>query len=142
MAKYIRHSVIVLAEPKCPDAPPGICRWCGNTLVGKRASIRRYCYKDREGKDCVAAYRWSVCWNARIALLRMAAKKGELRCTDCKVLCERWAPRQSLKVWQADHHIPLADGGTHTIDNLRCRCDLCHREKTIREAKARALDKL
>ena len=44
-------------------------------------------------------------------------------------------------LWEADHIIPLAEGGTHDLSNYRTLCVTCHRRETAalaaRRAKAR-----
>jgi hypothetical protein len=40
--------------------------------------------------------------------------------------------------WEAEHEVPIIDGGEHVLANLRCRCVPCHRAKTTREAVERA----
>ena len=32
--------------------------------------------------------------------------------------------------WECDHLVPLRDGGTSDVANLRCRCTRCHKAKT------------
>ena len=39
--------------------------------------------------------------------------------------------------WQCDHLIPLADGGTNALENLRVLCASCHTEKTKRDRERR-----
>ena len=48
-----------------------------------------------------------------------------------------WVPT-GVPAWEADHEVPLEDGGEQTIANLRCRCVPCHNAKTAREASDRA----
>jgi len=137
-----RSGVLYLAHPKKPNAPKGTCRWCGRKLKGKRASIRRYCYSKYKGRDCVGEYKRSMTWNPRHALMAQAVSKHEeLRCADCgfevgaKINAEG---RYEGLAWEADHEIPLWDGGEHTMENLRARCVSCHAAKTAREAGQRA----
>lgn len=40
--------------------------------------------------------------------------------------------------WEADHILPLIDGGGFGLDNLQTLCLPCHRAKTAREARERA----
>jgi 5-methylcytosine-specific restriction endonuclease McrA len=133
-----------LALPQAPSAPKGTCRWCGEKLKGKRAKIRRYCYKDREGRDCVKAYRDSMTWNPRTALRILARRAGktELRCVDCGFVVELLHRGRIARVivvpWEADHEIPLWEGGEHNVANLRVRCVPDHRAKTARESARRA----
>lgn len=134
-----RKGVLFIELPQAPDAPPGTCRWCGATLVGKRAVSRRYCYPDREGRNCVKEFRDSMTWNPRQALRIKAFKQGErvLRCIDCGFVVEELHRGSRARVivmpWEADHEIPLWDGGEHVVDNLRVRCVPDHRTKTNRE---------
>lgn len=148
---HLRGGLFLFGEPKAPDAPLGACRWCGEKLTGKNAERRNYCYPDREHRPCVREWRASHVWSPRIVVRRLARDRGELelRCTDCGFLCERlqeyvdsagetrliW---RGVRYWEADHEIPLADGGEHSKGNLRCRCGACHKAKTTREARERA----
>jgi 5-methylcytosine-specific restriction protein A len=50
--------------------------------------------------------------------------------------CERCGSRVG-KGWHCDHVVPLADGGTNAIDNLRVLCRPCHNEKTRADRAAR-----
>lgn len=68
-------------------------------------------------------------------------------CVGCGDLCETgfvWVPKKRVgfatrrrtthKKWEADHEIELADGGIHTLENLRSRCRECHVTKTTQSA--------
>jgi hypothetical protein len=120
-----RGSMLVLAEPQHPDAPLGTCRWCGAELTGENGGRRNYCYLDREGRDCRGESWRSRTWDARVALVR----RGDACCVDCG---------SDRGDWEADHEIPLEDGGEHSLDNLVRRCVDCHRKKTARENSERA----
>lgn len=73
---------------------------------------------------------------------------GRVFCADCGVVCiekaegdhpwAKYGSRHEVTLWEADHEIPLEDGGPHAVENLRCRCVPCHRRKTAREATERA----
>jgi 5-methylcytosine-specific restriction protein A len=39
--------------------------------------------------------------------------------------------------WQCDHLIPLVDGGTNALSNLRALCAACHAKKTISDRQRR-----
>lgn len=75
----------------------------------------------------------------------MASKEGEkvLRCVDCGFVVEELhrgrIPRRVLIAWEADHEVPLWEGGNHVVENLRVRCVPDHRAKTTREAARRSL---
>lgn len=39
--------------------------------------------------------------------------------------------------WECDHILPLKDGGTDELGNLRCRCRACHQAKTRSDRRRR-----
>ena len=39
--------------------------------------------------------------------------------------------------WSCDHFVPLADGGTNALSNLRALCAACHAKKTISDRQRR-----
>jgi 5-methylcytosine-specific restriction endonuclease McrA len=136
-----RSGVLVLREPKKPNAPKGTCRWCGRKLSGPRIKIRRYCRKKYEGRDCVGEYERSRVYDPRVALRRVAQSEGKrlLRCANCNRICEELYPKAHYPKmvwckWQADHKKPLFRGGKHAVTNLQCLCDDCHKTKTKLEA--------
>lgn len=43
--------------------------------------------------------------------------------------------------WDADHIVPLIDGGEHSMDNLQTLCRDHHKRKTAIEARVRAGDR-
>lgn len=159
-----RSGIFVLEEPRAPNAPRGWCRWCGADLLrgdGRRDKRRNYCYSDREGRDCVDLWNGSRTYQPRTAVRHRARQSGTaLGCVDCGLVVEehrdghwvelwrehatydhekyRWIIDPAHPEWEADHEIPLEDGGEHTLENLRCRCVFCHRAKTSRESVERA----
>jgi 5-methylcytosine-specific restriction endonuclease McrA len=52
-----------------------------------------------------------------------------------------WGVWDVPNMWEADHIVPLAEGGTHDLSNYRTLCIGCHKEQTRllagRLAKAR-----
>jgi hypothetical protein len=42
--------------------------------------------------------------------------------------------------WDADHIVPIAEGGRHTADNLRTLCLRCHKKET-ESLRVRRLEK-
>lgn len=58
----------------------------------------------------------------------VAARDGG-RCVDCGQVHEEW---------DADHAVPLEDGGAHALANVVTRCRVDHRSKTAQENRARA----
>jgi 5-methylcytosine-specific restriction endonuclease McrA len=146
-ARNRRNAKFVIELPKAPGAPLGTCRWCGEKLTGENAARRNYCYPTREGRECHWEWERSTTWGPRIALIRIARRDGvPLRCVDCghEVSTRKIGRTVDEAVghgeleWDADHEVPLEDGGEHMLENLRCRCKDCHKAKTAREATARA----
>lgn len=148
MTAALRSAAIVLYERPCADPASGTCRWCGEPIVlvdptdYRRARRERH-YGDKheagERRDCRGAFLGSVVWNARSAVRwrESRAHDGVIACVDCGQVCD--APTLSQGVyWEADHEVPLIDGGAHELDNLRCRCGPCHGAKTARESAERA----
>jgi len=110
-----------------------------------RRAQRRYHYGDEHevgDQDCLSRWKESTCWDARGAVkLRDLELHGRLFCAECGTVVgaekgedDRWTE----VAWEADHRIPLEDGGPHHIDNLQVLCVPCHRRKTAAEASARA----
>lgn len=110
-------------------------------------------------RHCNREFKQSMVWNARDALRWVASRPENLDngqyvviCVDCEDTCETGRPATSprhgfkyrnsvvFKRWEADHEIPLADGGIHNVENLHPRCTECHRRKTRRENSRRMTD--
>lgn len=75
-------------------------------------------------RNCLKAYLRSFAFNAR----DLVVSRGDPACVDCGSECS----------WDADHDIPLWEGGEHSPANLVRRCDACHKAKTKKEAGRRA----
>lgn len=148
---------IRLPYPKDENGKP-LCRWCRKPVLPPRKS---WC-----GDACVEEYRErydtvyqrklvlrrdrGVCVACRLDTVRLAQdvraqfKAGDrlgaaqrlveagLRATDL-----RWKARGLIPLWQADHIVPVVEGGGGTgTDNLRTLCLGCHR-KVTRDLMAR-----
>ncbi len=131
------RGLVWLAEPKAPDAPPGTCQWCGEPIVMHPTANGNHRRRVRHKGDayeigvrnCDREFRWALCFSAR----ELIEKRGDPVCVDCG---------SSDRPWDADHIVPLGDGGAHHRDNLARRCRRpCHAEKTAREATERAAKK-
>ncbi len=53
-------------------------------------------------------------------------------------LCRACRPR-FVPATEVDHIVPLAEGGSNTVDNLQPLCKSCHSRKTARAARGRGL---
>lgn len=106
------------------DAPQGTCRWCGEEILRDDGTVNA---RRRWHEPCVEAYRetWPAAW--RKAVL---ARDGGV-CVECP----HDTPHDD---WQADHILPLIDGGDWTLDNAQTLCPTHHRVKTSAENSARA----
>ena len=60
---------------------------------------------------------------------RVAGARSGWRCEACGELLD--------EAWEADHRVPLHQGGEDSLDNVQSLCHACHRAKTIREEIAR-----
>lgn len=92
-------------------------------------------------RNCLREFNQSRTWNSRHAIQWRERQAGRpLACVDCGLIVEGPDPMsgEGQVPWEADHEIPIIDGGPHTLDNLKCRCVPCHSAKTAREATARA----
>ena len=132
-ARFDRSGRLMVCEP--PWSGPfkqGRCCWCGEEIVllegahhAMRQRTRHRGDKWEAGKrDCDGEFRRSVCWSAR----DLVKLRGDPACVDCG----------STGEWDADHHIPLWEGGEHVASNIVRRCEPCHKRKTAEEAGRRA----
>lgn len=143
------------AKPEIPfsDAPHGLCRWCGEAILkpdGNQDTRRRW------HEPCVEEYRFYVF--PSVANYRLEKRDGGV-CQACgldtgslswqafqqsgsyeewhRMLSGRGLPA-GRSFWEADHVVPLCEGGEHSMDNLWTLCVPCHRTKTGHEASLRA----
>lgn len=112
---------------------PTTCCWCGQPIVlvdperdyRRRSRTRHYGDEYEVGdRDCTRQFLRSYVFNER----QLIEHRGDPDCVDCG----------STGPWEADHDVPLWDGGEHSAANIVRRCIPCHREKTRREATLRA----
>lgn len=52
-----------------------------------------------------------------------------------KGVCQIHGTTCTYRATEADHILPVAEGGTTTLDNGQAACPPCHRRKTLIEAK-------
>lgn len=62
---------------------------------------------------------------------KLALKRADGRCEEIT----GGRPCGSRDRVQVDHVIPVSQGGTHHLDNLRALCKPCHDRKTAQEGK-------
>ncbi|MCC7008820.1 MAG: HNH endonuclease [Acidobacteria bacterium] len=133
-------------KPRRNAAGDPICRWCGGPVLKPR---RTFC-----GDACV--HEWKIRsspWYVRQQLKKR--DKGVCRICGFNVMkahrewskakppagdrAARRAWRRSRPRWEADHIVPVADGGGECgLDNYRLLCRSCHVSVTLRWRVARA----
>ena len=149
-----------LMRGRFPDAPRGTCRWCGERVESRDAARRRWHRQCREAMSI--RLRWSAmrrhvvgrdgpacraCGldgaDAERELLRQSREAGYLTARGLslvplgRVLVDSgYDPSRSL--WEVDHLVPLADGGSGEPEWLWVLCQVCHRRKTSHEASLRS----
>lgn len=126
-----------------------LCRWCESELGARR---RVWC-SDR----CANNFWDAVTWRGLRAQL---AKRDRGICrlcrVDCRALRREYAaltaskrvafakrydiPKRRLRKtwWDADHVLPIAEGGRNDLANLRTLCIRCHKSETRALAARRA----
>jgi len=113
---------------RCPGhmAPaPTACRVCPRrALPGER-----FCAVHLPTEADRPSYRHEY---TKAQYRRARARRLEL----ARGLCEACGVTLSAS-WQCDHFIPLADGGTNALGNLRALCAACHAKKTISDRQRR-----
>lgn len=131
------------------DLPKGTCRWCGEPIVFVDGTDYRLKARQRHRGD-----EWEVGdRNCRREHNRTFAAtprdliqhRGDPCCVDCGDRGERFVPNEDGEggtwiqtgEWEADHVVPIADGGSHDPTNIARRCVECHARKTARENAAR-----
>jgi len=149
--------------PKPYAGQPGVCCWCGGALPkGRRSWCSQRCVDEyliqtpaglREavlkrdhgvcaqcGRDCEGLKNRldAIVWGFYRGVLGEQALRGLL----WKRMLDRLGLRTALgylrSFWEADHIVPLCEGGTNVLDNLRTLCICCHKSETAALAKRRA----
>lgn len=126
-----------------PRGPGGrcLCRWCALEVPrGRRTFCSAYCVHEwklrtQPGylREQVLLRDRGICAACGIDTLSEQRRLRYARGSARQKLIEHWRPgrhrRKSL--WDADHIIPVAQGGGECdLENLRTLCLLCHRAAT------------
>jgi 5-methylcytosine-specific restriction protein A len=134
-----------------PRGPGGrcLCRWCALEVPrGRRTFCSAYCVHEwklrtQPGylREQVLLRDRGICAACGIDTLAEQRRLRFARGSARQELLEHWRPggRRRKSLWDADHTIPVAEGGGECdLDNLRTLCLLCHRAATA-ELRARLL---
>ena len=126
-----------------------MCRWCKGAVSGRRrtfcsdacvhewrlrssTSYLRECVFERDAGVCALCRLDTHKLRRRIMRLPFAQRMRELRALqECGAIHKK---RKSW--WEADHIVPVVEGGDSSLDNMRTLCIPCHRGAT-RELAAR-----
>lgn len=157
------HRQIPAAPHKAVRLVDGVwekpCRWCDKPILNKADGT-----PDRRRNwhpECVELYliRRSPRKLREVVWRRdqgVCAKCGRDTLNEFRLLCAdliarteghgafkrklsaEWYAQRTGDFWEADHIVPLIDGGSFDLDNVQTLCVSCHREKTAAEATARA----
>lgn len=100
----------------------GVCAACGVDTVALEVDMRRE-GKEQQKKQREGGSRWA---------------SYDMAFTDTGIQLRREGFRIRQSLWEMDHVLALADGGTNVLENLQTLCQPCHRAKTSRENSARA----
>lgn len=121
----------------------GPCRWCKGEVTGRRrtfcsdACVHEWRLRSSGSylRDCVFARDRGVCAicrtdthraRRRVMRLPFSARMLELRALQSRGVIHRH--RKSW--WEADHILPVVEGGDSNLENLRTLCIPCHRDVT------------
>jgi len=142
-----------LSSRDLPEAPKGYCKWCGSPLSGR---ARRWCsdecrrefevrngaadyYVFQRDKGVCAHCGMDCVWLKR-ELSRIRRARGLFWHTAVK----DWGfwPRTNRRCWEADHIVPVCEGGGCCgLENYQSLCLKCHKEETKDLARRRSLAK-
>lgn len=114
---------------RCRTAGPRRSSSC--RLCGRRTDGAAYCVAHSAEQERLASQPWRSSYQDR-TYLHNRLRRHELAggcCEACGVTLDAG--------WECDHVVPLRDGGTHAIDNLRVYCPECHRRKTTTDRRRR-----
>lgn len=134
---------------KLRERDGGICVLCGRDAlrlkrIFDRARYRRHRWNQRHAEELLPPHRRPSWFTSRgidppstYRLNREAQEAAVLRVV-------RWlgldgAPPSGRTLWEADHIVPVVEGGGGTgLDNLRTLCWWCHKTETAKLARRRA----
>jgi 5-methylcytosine-specific restriction enzyme A len=126
-----------------------VCRWCKGAVAGRRrtfcsdacvhewrlrssTSYLRDCVLERDRGVCGICGLDTVRLRRRVMRLPFAKRMLEIR----RLQQEGLASRGRKTWWEADHILPVVEGGDSNLENIRTLCIPCHRKVTA-ELRAR-----
>lgn len=120
-----------------------LCRWCRTEVAGRRRTFcsdfcvhqwrlrssvtyLRQCVWERDRGICALCGFDAARERLRVMRLRFAQRMQELK----RLQGMGVAPKGRKSWWDADHIVPVVEGGDSNLENVRTLCRLCHREVT------------
>lgn len=120
-----------------------ICRWCKGQVTGRRrtfcgdACVHEWRLRSSTSylRDCVYERDKGVCAlcgfeaekeRRRVMRMPFGARMAELR----RLQSNGRIARKRKSWWDADHIVPIVEGGDSNLENIRTLCWPCHREVT------------
>lgn len=133
--------------PRGPNGR-GLCRWCSLEVPrGRFTFCSEYCVHEwklrtQPGylREQVFVRDRGICAVCRIDTVAALAHLRRSRGRNRLQLMEFWRAgrRRRSSLWDADHILPVAEGGGECdLDNLRTLCLRCHREATAQLRRRR-----
>ena len=120
-----------------------MCRWCKGAVSGRRrtfcsdacvhewrlrssTSYLRDCILERDRGICAICRSDTVSLRRRIMRLPFSDRMRELKALQQK----GWIHKGRKSWWEADHILPVVEGGDSNLENMRTLCIPCHRAAT------------
>lgn len=98
----------------------GKCCWCGGVLTGRQI---RWC-----GQPCVDQF--LVAKGDQGHARKLLHKRDAGKCAICRTTPDERKSAGLPMTWDADHTVPIVEGGALAMSNLRTLCRPCHRIET------------
>lgn len=120
----------------------GVCGDCGIDTNGlwddlKRVADKHVGHRDHWNEKCCTR---KAMRTVRSGFLGPYQRPMQARTAECPAIAFLGAVRNHGSLWEADHIVPIAEGGVHALSNLRTLCIWCHRKAT-RALTARLAEK-
>ena len=131
-----------------------MCRWCKGVVSGRRrtfcsdacvhewrlrssTSYLRECVLERDRGVCALCGLDTVRLRRRVMRLPFAKRMSEIR----RLQVDGLAFRGRKTWWEADHIVPVVEGGDSNLENVRTLCIPCHRKVTAALRDRRKFDR-
>jgi 5-methylcytosine-specific restriction endonuclease McrA len=125
-----------------PRGPTGryLCRWCNLEVpAGRQTFCSQWCVEEWKLRSNPGHLRQKVlerdrgiCANCQLDCISELQRIKKLRGASRVKATAAWGLRGRKSLWDADHVIPVAEGGGECdLSNMRTLCLKCHRARTL-----------